>query len=70
MATDFSKYGTPIKVNTTNSRTDFSKYGTPVVAPDKQPEKKDGIIKSIAKDVLGTLIVKPAARATEAVTRL
>lgn len=32
--------------------------------------KKDGIVKSIAKDVVGTLVTKPAARATEAITRV
>ena len=34
-----------------------------------QQEKKDGVLKSIVKDVAGTLLVKPAARATEAITR-
>jgi len=35
-----------------------------------QPEKKqDGFLKSIAKDVAGTLVVNPITRATEAVTR-
>lgn len=31
--------------------------------------KKDNIFKAIGKDVLNTLVVKPAARATEAITR-
>jgi len=33
-------------------------------------EKKDGLIKTIAKDVTKTLVAKPAARATEAITRV
>lgn len=37
---------------------------------NKENKQKDGIIKSIAKDVAGTLLVKPIARTTEAVTRL
>lgn len=40
------------------------------VTPTEIPEKKDGFLKTVAKDVLGTLLVKPAARATEAITRL
>ena len=38
---------------------------------DSMPEtpQKEGFLKSLGKDVLNTLIVKPAARATEAITR-
>lgn len=38
--------------------------------PEPEAPKKDGIVKSITKDVVGTLITKPAARATEAITRV
>lgn len=37
--------------------------------PEPEAPKKDGLVKSIAKDVVGTLVTKPAARATEAITR-
>ena len=35
-----------------------------------QQEKQDGLLKTIAKDAAGTLVVKPVARATEAATRV
>lgn len=44
----------------------FNDQPEPVQA---QPQQKDGIVKSIAKDVVGTLLVKPAARAAEVVGR-
>lgn len=48
-----------------------SVYGEPKNLPAQQPEQKqDGLLKTIAKDVAGTLVVRPVARATEAVTRL
>lgn len=34
-----------------------------------EPEKKDGIVKSIVKDVAGTLIVNPITRATSAIAQ-
>lgn len=49
----------------------ISVYGEPKnlqTQPVEQP-KGENILKSIAKDVAGTLVVNPVARATEAVTR-
>ena len=37
--------------------------------PKPEPVKPDGFLKSIVKDAAETLLVKPAARATEAITR-
>lgn len=39
------------------------------LAKQTEPEKKDGFLKSVVKEVGGTLLVKPAAKATEAITR-
>jgi hypothetical protein len=56
----------------------FRSYGMPVIGPKFVPgtEKKTlgkkvmGFGQDLAKDALGTLLVKPAARATEAITRV
>lgn len=50
-------------------------FPAPVDVPTQlegMPEtpQKDGFLKAIGKDILNTLVVKPAARATEAITRL
>lgn len=49
-----------------------SVYGEPKnVAPvqQEQEEQKDGFLKSLAKDVAGTLVVNPITRATSAITQ-
>lgn len=43
---------------------------TAPITETQEPEKQDGLVKTIAKDVVSTLVAKPAARATEAITRI
>lgn len=44
-------------------------YKSQIQDAQPEPQKKDGFLKSIAKDAAQTLLVNPAARATEAVAR-
>lgn len=60
----------------TNQARQFIQQQKIATSPSQMPdvidppvEKKDGILKTIAKDVVETLVAKPAARATEAITR-
>lgn len=46
-----------------------SVYGEPQVQQPTPEPQKEGILKSIVKDVAGTLVVNPVTRVTEAVTR-
>lgn len=51
-----------------NSR--FAELDAAASGQSTQTGQQDGLLKSIAKDVAGTLVVNPITRATEAVTRL
>lgn len=44
-------------------------YADKIDQPVQQVQQQDGIFKAIAKDIASTLLVRPAARATEAITR-
>lgn len=59
---------TPYKQQNTSSFTPISDTMIKKYQEQEQP-KQDGLLKSIIKDVAGTLLVKPAARTTEAITR-
>jgi|GEM_PF-3606731 len=59
---------TPSSTKKSYSFQDLQSLGATPVTVESAP-KKDGLVKSIAKDALKTLLVKPAARATELVGR-
>ena len=63
-----SQYATELRRRIESGALDNELHSAGLSQYAKAP-KQDGVLKSIAKDVAGTLVVKPVARATEAVTR-
>lgn len=69
-ATPVSNTAQPSSTKKSYSFQELQQMGATSVSENQPPApKKDGLVTSIAKDALKTLLVKPAARATEALGR-